>query len=320
MSLIVIIGTADRPGPLETTLRGLADCELPVEDLLVVVADNGVEPETAQVCGRHYPGLRVRRLAVARRGKSIALNRAVETTDADLLAFTDDDVEFDVRWLAELHRAAHDWPGHELFGGRVVPMWPAGLPPRLDGSRYLSPLYTQLDRGNDERPIVGFHPFGPCMLARRQVFERGIRFDEAIGPGSSGGIPIGDETSITRELEALGHAAVYVPDSVVFHRVRKEQLSLEWQLRRGVHLGRMHAYFAPLPDEAHAATWFGVPRWLFRKTLEHLIAAGGHAVLGRRRMAFDRLMDAVVAIGRYQQARRRRDITPHDTDEETGHE
>lgn len=293
MTLALIIATADRPEALATTLRSLTACDLPERELHVVVADNGTDEDTERVCRDTYPGLRVQYLPVARRGKTAAQNEALRVANADLLVFTDDDVEFDARWLDELWRAARDWPDHLLFGGRVTPIWPERFPTHLEGSAYLGLLYTRLDRGGDEGPLPGFRPLGPNMALRRKAFELGVRFDERIGPGSEN-LPMGDELDITFKVEALGGSAVYVPTSCVYHRVRENQLSLRWQLRRGLDYGRMIAYF---DGSAGSASLFGVPRWTLRAIPQRCAAAAWNLVRGRRRDAFDTLMTAAFALG-----------------------
>jgi len=299
MTFTLIIATADRSEPLATTLRGLERCVIPDSGLHVLVVDNGTDEGTRQVCGQRWAGLEVQYLRAARRGKTSALNEALTATSAEVLVFTDDDVEFDAQWLTELLRAVEQWPEHEMFGGRVVPIWPGGcMPRRLEGSAYLGPLYTLLDLGAEEGPRRGFHPFGPNMAVRRSVFERGVRFDETIGPGSATGVTMGDETAIARTLAARGGMAVYVPTSLVYHQVREEQLSLRWQLRRGRAYGRMLAYHET-PIEGPRL--LGAPRWLYRRFVTSVAAAGWNILAGNREQAFDRLMDAAVAVGRRRQ-------------------
>lgn len=295
----MIIATADRPELLATTLRSLTECELPAPSVHVVVADNGTAGVTEPVCRMTYPGLRVQYLPVSRRGKTAAQNEAVRATDADLFVFTDDDVEFDARWLVELWRAARGWPDHLLFGGRVTPIWPERLPEYLGGSAYLGLLYTRLDRGDDEGPRPEFRPLGPNMALRRKAFELGVRFDETIGPGSAG-VPMGDELDITFQLQALGEEAVYVPGSRVYHRVRENQLSLLWQLKRGLQYGRMLAHFN---GSASGPSLLGIPRWTLRAVPERCTAAVWNLVRGRRRAAFDMLMTAAFALGTASAAR-----------------
>ena len=295
MDISILIATADRPDQLADTLRGLAECRLPDVEIELIVADNGVDRGTEQVCREADALLRVRYLAVPERGKTIALNQAVEVATGEMFVFTDDDVEFDPAWLVELWRAVGDEPAHVLFGGRVIPVWPDGCPRRLDGSAFIAPLYTLVDRGDEPGPLAGFRPFGPNMAIRRSVFDRGLRFDPGLGPGSAGGVTMGDETEIARQLEALGETAVYVPTSKVFHRVRPDQLSLCWQLARGVRYGRLLTHLNGRPAGPRV---LGIPRWLYRDAVVGLASAAGFAVLGKRQLAFDRLMELAVSVGR----------------------
>jgi glycosyltransferase involved in cell wall biosynthesis len=295
MNTSLLIATANRPDQLAAVLRGLARCRLPEGEFEVIVADNGDDPVTATVCRDVSDGLPVRYLAVTGRGKSIALNQAVDIATGDLLVFTDDDVEFDPNWLVELWRAALDYPDHVLFGGRVLPLWPDGIPARLDGSMYLGALYTHLDRGEEPGPSVGLRPFGPNMAVRRSVFDRGLRFDPNLGPGTTSGITMGDETEIARQLEALGEVAVYVPRSRVYHRVNRRQLSLRWQLPRGVRYGRLLSH---IEGPRAGSRLLGRPGWLFRDIATGLVGAVANTVRLRRRAAFDCLLGVAVSVGR----------------------
>ena len=295
MNISILIATADRPDQLADTLKGLAECRLPDVGIELIVADNGVDEKTEQICRKAGALLGIRYLAVPARGKTIALNAAVEVASGELFVFTDDDVEFDPAWLIELWQAARDEPAHVLFGGRVTPVWPDTCPRRLEGSAFIAPLYTLVDHGSAPGPLAGFRPFGPNMAIRRSVFDRGLRFDPNLGPGSTGGITMGDETEIARQLEAMGESAVYVPTSEVFHRVRSDQLSLRWQLSRGVRYGRLLTHLNGRPVGPHV---LGVPRWLVRDIATGLASAAGFALAGRPQLAFDRLMTVAVSIGR----------------------
>lgn len=297
LNISILIATANRPDQLAIALGGLARCQLPDVDIEVVVADNGDDETTERTCREADALLNVRYLAVPERGKTIALNRAVQVANGELFVFTDDDVEFDPAWLIELWRAARDETAHVLFGGRVTPVWPDGCPRRLQGSAFIAPLYTLVDRGDEPGPRAGFRPFGPNMAIRRSAFDRGLRFDPDLGPGSASGVTMGDETDIARQLEAMGETAVYVPTSEVFHRVRPDQLSLRWQLARGIRYGRLLTHLNGLPSGARL---LGLPRWLYRDAVVGLASGAGFALLGKRQLAFDRLMTLAVSIGRSQ--------------------
>jgi len=295
LNISLLIATANRPDLLAATLDGLAECRLPDVEIEVLVADNGVGEQSAMVCREADARLNLHYLDVVERGKTIALNQAVQIAKGELFVFTDDDVEFDPSWLIELWRAAQNNPSQVLFGGRVTPVWPDDIPARLDGSAYLGSLYTLLDKGSEQKLIAGFRPFGPNMAVRRSVFDRGLRFDRNLGPGSTCGVTMGDETEIARQLEAMGVTALYVPTSQVYHRVRPDQLSLRWQLERGVTYGRLLAHLEGSPSGPQV---LGLQTRLYRNAVAGLVAAAGAAAKGRKREAFDQLMGVAVSFGR----------------------
>lgn len=289
----LVIATANRAADLELTLDSLRACRVPACGLEVLIADNGSGAATARVCREFKTALALRRLEIRGRGKTVALNEAVQSAGGELVVFTDDDIDFDAEWLCELWDAAVAWSDHVIFGGRVLPRWPKPPPSRLDGSRFLGLLYTRLDPGDEGGPLPGFCPFGPNMALRRSVFDQGFRFDPEIGPGSRSGVSMGDEADIGRRLEATGHEAVYVPRSRVYHRVRGEQLRLSWQLARGVRYGRMLGRFE---QNRACARWFGVPRWLYREIVQGTFESAWLLTRGRRH-AFDRAMRVAISVG-----------------------
>jgi len=299
MTLAVIIATADRPDSIAETLGHLAKCEVPGGgELHVIVADNGSGGATEQVCRERFDGLQVEHLKTSP-GKSRALNLAADHANADLLVFTDDDVNPSPGWLVELERAAREYPEHLLFGGPITPLWPDDMPDYLDGSIYLGHLFSRLESEQATGPTKELRPFGPNMALRREAFERGVRFDETIGPGTE--TSMGDDTQITRQVARLGQAAVYVSAARVFHRVRPDQLSLLWQLGRGVRYGRVLAH----QGQTGVSRVFGVPRWAIRAVPEHCLCALWKVASGDRTAAFDELMEAALAIGQIRQARSR---------------
>ena len=99
--LAIIVATRNRDRRLRRLLDSIfamtAVERTPPE---VIVADNGSTDQTARVvadAAAAHPT--VRRLAVPEAGKSRALNAAIRSTAAEVLAFVDDDVELDRDWL-----------------------------------------------------------------------------------------------------------------------------------------------------------------------------------------------------------------------------
>jgi glucosyl-dolichyl phosphate glucuronosyltransferase len=165
-----------------------------------------------------------------RRGLSGARNTAIDTSGAEFLAFLDDDACPEPSWLERLAQPFADanvW----VTGGRAVPVWPherpAWFPPEFDwviGSSYRGmPTET-----SDVRNV-----HGASMMYRAEVFARVGGFQEDVG--RVGTVPNGcEETELCIRLRQTvsGARVVYVPASVVAHRVSTDRVELRYFLRR----------------------------------------------------------------------------------------
>src|SRR4029450_12698608 len=113
----------------------LAQMEAPGLNWEVLVVDNNSNDETAAVVLSRVAGYPapLRYLFEGRQGKSNALNTGMAATDADIIAFTDDDVRIPPDWLTRT-RAAFDTFNCDYVGGRVYPWWEAAPPRWLPSS------------------------------------------------------------------------------------------------------------------------------------------------------------------------------------------
>ena len=297
----VLIATCRRAELLELALGSLARSTLPPDRFEVIVADNADDPATREACARAGAALPVRYAAAPGGGKNAALNQALPLARGELLVFSDDDIDAAPDWLAETRAGAERWPDHVLFGGRVLPAWPGPFPAHLRESRYLGVCFSVLDKDLVEGPHPAFNPFGPNMAVRRVIFDRGVRFNEQVGP-RQGLYIMGSETDLIRRLKAMGHEAVYLPRSVVRHRIRPEQLSPRWLLSRGFRYGRKLAY-----EQEHrtrpAKAWAGVPRWLYRTLAQQGLRAGAALLRPNPGRRLDEALDLSVSLGMFYQYR-----------------
>ncbi len=96
-AISVVIPTKDRPALLERCVAGvLAACDATARRCEVLVVDDGSTPPVTSVGDG-----RVRVLRTTGVGPSRARNLGITAATAPVVAFTDDDVEVDVHWLAE---------------------------------------------------------------------------------------------------------------------------------------------------------------------------------------------------------------------------
>ncbi|HEX6964907.1 MAG TPA: glycosyltransferase [Gemmatimonadaceae bacterium] len=295
--LSIVIATCLRASSLERTLASIAASSYPLDHVQVVIADNADDADTRNACDRYTGRLALTYVVATKPGKNAALNAALPSVTGDLVLFTDDDVEVLPEWLTETSAAAERWPEHVMFGGKVLPLWPSASPPaHINDRRYLGICFTVLDPEADEGPSFRFTPFGPNVAIRRSVFDAGVRFNPRIGPHRSSYI-MGSETEFIRRLKRQGHAPVYVPRSVVRHRIRPDQLSDRWLFGRAFRYGRLLEVRRQEAREPARSTLHHVP-----EVLACLAYAGLARAKGERKAWFDQLMQLSTTCGQIYQS------------------
>lgn len=300
----VLIATRDRADSLAATLESLEQCDFSRERYHAVVADNGGDPATREVCGEFATALPLEYVAAPVGGKNAALNRALEAARGELFVFTDDDVVVDEGWLSAMWEGAERWRDHDVFGGRVLPLWPDGPPKVVLETRYAGVAYSILDPEHGEGTDPDFLPFGPNFAVRRRVFDEGMRFDPALGP-RPGAYTMGGETELLERLRDRGYLPIFLPDSVVHHRIRPSQYAFRWLLGRARKFGRSMAdrHVRTRAEEGEPAL-DRIPSWLYRGVLEFGARALGAAVVGRRAAALEHAMEAAIEVGKIDYLKR----------------
>ena len=199
MKTAVIVPSFDRPGRLERCLEALARLD-PAPDEVVVVDDGSAEP-LAPICAA-LP--RARCLRQANRGPAAARNAGAQATDADFLAFTDDDCRPRPGWLGAL-LAAHGGDERRLVGG---PVRDAARGMFAAASQTLSEyLYEAGDAAGGNAEFFTSNNLG----CGRAAFERLGGFDEAFP------LAAGEDRDLGRRWRAAGGSLVLAPDAVVDH-------------------------------------------------------------------------------------------------------
>ena len=281
MDCSILLATRDRSASLDRTLASLAAQEAPGITWEVVVVDNGSTDDTPAVLEHWADRLPLRAAAEPAPGKNRAVNRAVGMARGGLLLFTDDDVVVAPGWLAAHAAAAARWPGHQIFGGIIRPLFPPDPPEWARHEPFVSVLFAAYDLGPAEGPTDRL-PFGPNYSLRAECL-RAAAFDEGVGPNGSE-YAMGGETELLRRLARGGARAVYVPAAIVEHVVRPEQVTEQFVLERARRFGRGLVRMGDVTWSPHRL--FGAPRYLTRQLLEAWVARAGARLRGdpRRRL------------------------------------
>jgi glucosyl-dolichyl phosphate glucuronosyltransferase len=228
----VIVATRNRRQSLGQFLDALRLLpEQPAWEL--IVADNGSTDGTDALLWTATENLPIIVVNENLPGKSRALNRALKDARGDILLFTDDDVVPDPNWLTALYQASIEYPGANVFGGRIlvnyerIPQW------IVNSYNLRTVLTSEQDLGSDIRWFANDqYPIGPNLAVRRRSIEQGsFLWPVNLGPGTR--ISVGDERAFLMKVShPESRDRLYVPDSVVRHNVKGRQLGFGSALTR----------------------------------------------------------------------------------------
>lgn len=236
----VVIPTRDRPDLLARCLASVLACEYPRDRFEVIVADNApADARTRERVERDHGGDEaVSYLVTERPGSASARNDGAARARGEIVAFVDDDVVVDRRWLAELAAGFGAADGVSCVTGLVAAA-------ELDTwAQQLFEEYGGFDNGfrgavydlGSHRPDWPLFPFNPGILGsgnnvafrRSSLLELG-GYDECLGNGTPA--RAGEDWELFLRLFRAGHTAVYRPAAVVHHAHRRELDELREQIR-----------------------------------------------------------------------------------------
>ncbi len=231
----VVVATCNRPRELAACLRSLRSQSVPPATV-VVVDDAPGEGGTAEVvAGFAEPP--VVYVEGGRRGLAAAHNRGLARIRTPVVAFTDDDVVADDRWLERLAAPFSSDGCVACVTGRIVP-YELATPAQV-----LLERHARFDKGGAQRvfelgagcegdPLfpfaAGSFGSGANMAFSREFLVACGGFDRALGAGTPA--RGGDDLAAFFEVLQAGHRLVYEPRAVVRHRHAREMAALERQM------------------------------------------------------------------------------------------
>jgi glycosyltransferase involved in cell wall biosynthesis len=225
----VVVCTRDRAASLETCVRALRALDYPRFE--VVVVDNAPSTDAAREVAER---LGVRYVREDRPGLDWARNRGIAEARHGLIAFTDDDVRVDARWLRGIARAFAD-PDVGAVTGLVAPMELATRAQVLFELHYggmgkgVRPRTWDPEALPATVAIAAQHVgVGANMAFRREMLAAVGGFDVALDVGTPAH-GAGDLERFHRALVA-GVVVRYEPTALVWHRHRRDMPALRRQL------------------------------------------------------------------------------------------
>lgn len=230
----IVICTRDRPEHLTNALGSVYGLEYP-EFEVVVVDNNPASGLTPPVVAAHAD-LPVRVVPAVGQGLSVARNVGLRNARYDIVAFTDDDVVLDRRWLTNL---AYGFARDERVGcvcgmvptSELLTPAQAYFDQRVGWAQRWQPALYDLGAhvGDGLFPLqISEFGTGANFAVRRDVAVGLGGFDEALGAGAPAGS--GEDIDMFLRIMLAGRLLVREPAAVVWHSHRRTVPELESQM------------------------------------------------------------------------------------------
>lgn len=292
MDVTILICTFNRQRLLASTLDSLAAMHVPTDIRwnVVVVDNNSTDGTRAEVERRvsAFPAP-LHWILESRQGKAHALNTGLAASEAEVVVFTDDDVNVAPDWLAQAIRPLITRPDIDYTGGPVLPAWQTSPPGWINGNRGVlwGPI-ALLDYGTDpfifeERRRI---PMGVNMAVRRELIDRVGGFHPGLERKGASLMGQGQAEFFFRTRRA-GARGWYVPEMRLRHHVPAERLTRQyyrrWWYWKGVARARMqdlHPVSELGVDLRAVPLLVGLPRFLWGGALRDAVAWVRAAVVG----------------------------------------
>jgi glycosyltransferase involved in cell wall biosynthesis len=221
-TISVIVPTRNRARSLRLLLESFERLVAPPVPYEVVIADNGSDDETPRLLAQWRAAAPHRQVVrVTEPGKSRAVNAAIAASKGQLLAFVDDDVVAEPRWLAEVWDY---FTRHDCFAAQGSVVWPEEamndkeLYKLLD--RYRTIVHLDLDPDTIRTKLTGAN-----MTIRRHTFAVVGLFNEKIGPGAAG---LSEDNELADRIRAHGGWIGYMSKARVIHEIDRNRLTEEY--------------------------------------------------------------------------------------------
>jgi glycosyltransferase involved in cell wall biosynthesis len=275
VKLTVVVCTHDRAELLGRLLDSLASARRPEADAVeLLIIANACSDETPGVLEDAGPRLAARGLALRwaeepQRGKSHALNRALDMLDGDAAVFIDDDHRVDGAFLVEIAKGLSTHPDVNILCGRILPDWDGREPGWVHETgpyRLFPPPVPMFDAGVEARLLDerSFKPGGGNLIVRLPLLRSLGRFATELGPKGHD-LAGGEDSEYLKRALDRGEAVLYLPSILHYHHVDLERLRLGRLMRLSYQRSRASARLH------HAGA--GEPLFLWRKLAQHLLAA-----------------------------------------------
>ena len=243
LPLYILLPTNNRFHLLKRSVEFILKAEKPDNYKETIIIENGT-PKTSENITSLFPDtLRLKYVYRENGNKSAALNFAIEKLipeDNAIMIFLDDDVRFENDLFMQYMKALGDNKSGFYYGGPVDIDLEGDKPPEHWWKHFPnSHTGWQPDAkfgDNDIKYFLGYN-----WAAFKKDITNAGGFDEELGPGSQFDVH-GQESRMQSKLLDFGITPFYVPNALVWHFITKEQMTVEFLIKRCKKQGRTTWY------------------------------------------------------------------------------
>ena len=199
---------------LEELLESLAGQTYPANEIILV--DNASDDDSVAYVGQHFPDVKIISLKT-NTGFSGGNNAGVENAIGEYIALINSDTRVDEQWLAELVRVLD---ADDSIGAAVPKIYLASSHPKIDqaGAEFnnLGNVWGrgsyEIDEGQFDAVVEVPALTGCSAIVRRQALHGEPLFDARL-------FMYHEELDLTFRLRSRGYSIMYVPTSIVHHKL-----------------------------------------------------------------------------------------------------
>lgn len=296
MDISVILSTYNRCDLLPQALASLSAQQANGVKYEIIVVDNNSTDRTKQVVQQFKArDARIRYVFEPRQGLSYGRNAGIHAADADVVAFTDDDVQVAPDWIYQIQQALSRYPDADFIGGRVLPALDESLP--AWAHTQMPPLALQ-DLGDEPVVVSNTHQrclIGACLIIRSHSFAKAGLFNPETQRVKDGVGSTEDADWEAQVWNSGGHG-VYVPGIIVHSPLSKDRLTKQYHRKWHLGHGRFIAKTRRL-ESAGSREFVRVPIWMYRQAVESCVQLATLSLKRRSQQAFERENLLIFSLG-----------------------
>lgn len=235
-----IICTYNRANYLPKALEALAHQNYSdFNDFEVVIINNNSTDNTQQVVDtfiQQYSNIKVIYANEEKQGLSNARNKAIEVSNAEWLAFLDDDAYVDADYTRNLINFIKSNTSIKAIGGPILLDFESSKPNWY--THYLGSLFGYFKPYKSSRLFTkNFYPRGSNMIFHRSLFQKYGRFNPNLG--RIGRNMMGsEEKDMFQRIYKNNEKVYYLHTAIIYHLVPDFRTELDYIKKQSIGVGR----------------------------------------------------------------------------------